>query len=121
MSHIPDGPSTARPPQQTDLKALIHARRAELIKVLVELKADTRIEAAESRERLKAKLSELAHVVKWGVADDWASVGEPVTKKLQRWLAESAHQVPPEPATTAARASSPAPANTPAPAKAGQP
>lgn len=105
----PNGPSTAKQPQQPDLKSLIHARRAELIKVLVELKADTRIEAADARHRIKTKLSELAHVVKWGVVDDWASVGEPVTTKLQQWLAESAHQVPPEPATTVMSTSSPAP------------
>ncbi|HEY6177423.1 MAG TPA: hypothetical protein VIX73_23360 [Kofleriaceae bacterium] len=106
----PDGSSIA---EQPDLQSRINARRAELIKVLVGLKVDTRIEAAEARDKLKARLSELAHVVKWGVADDWKSVSEPVIKKLQQWLAESAYQVPSAPAATAA------PASTPALAKAG--
>jgi hypothetical protein len=120
MSKTPHDDATATQPQP-DLKALIHARRAELIKVLVELKADTGMAAAEARDKLKARLSELAHVVKWGVVDDWASVGDPVTKKLQQWLVESARQVPPGRATAAALVSTPAPASTPAPGKAGQP
>jgi len=121
-----DGQPIANQPQQPDLESLIKVRRAELIKVLTELKADARIGSSEARDKLKARLSELAHLVKWGVADGWASVGEPVTKKLQQWLAESAHQVPAAPATTAAPtstptpASTPAPASTPVPAKAGQ-
>ena len=105
----PDGSSIA---EQPDLQSRINARRAELIKVLVGLKVDTRIEAAEARDKLKARLSELAHVVKWGIVDSWASVGEPVAQKLRDWLAESAHQVPASAATTG-------PASAPAPVKAG--
>lgn len=125
MTH--DVQPIANQPQQPDLESRIKARRAELIKVLGELRADTRIGSAQARDKLKARLSELAHVVKWGVVDGWASVGEPVTKRLQQWLAESAHQVPAAPATTAAPASTPTPASTPAPAstpvpaKVGQP
>lgn len=111
----PNGPSTAKPPQQPDLRSLINTRRAELLNVLAALKTDTRIEAVEARGRIKAKLSELAHVVKWGVVDDWANVGGPVTRKLQQWLTESTQQVPPAPATTAVSTT------TPAPAKAEQP
>lgn len=127
MTHMThDGQPIANQSQQPDLESRIKTRRAELIKVLADLKSDTRIEAAEARDKLKAKLSELAHVLKWGVVDGWASVGEPLTQKLQQWLAESAHQVPAAPATTAAPASTPmpmstpAPASTPVPAKAGQ-
>src|ERR1051325_11221428 len=113
MSNIPhDAEPTANQPQQPDLESRIRARRAELIKVLTELKADTRLGSAEARDKLKAGLSELAHVVRWGIVDSWASVGEPVAQKLRDWLAESAHQVPASAATTG-------PASAPAPVKAG--
>ena len=93
MSKTPHDDATATQPQP-DLKALIHARRAELIKVLVELKSDTGMAAAEARDKLKARLSELAHVVKWGVVDDWASLGYKVKNRLEHWLAESKGQLP---------------------------
>jgi hypothetical protein len=78
---------------EPDLESRVAARRAELIAKLVELKADTRREAIEGRDKLKAKLSELAHIVKWGIVDGWASLGGPVTHKLDQWLAESARQL----------------------------
>jgi hypothetical protein len=78
---------------EPDLESRVTARRAELIAKLVELKADTRREAIEGRDKLKAKLSELAHIVKWGIVDGWASLGGPVTHKLDQWLAESARQL----------------------------
>ena len=78
---------------ETDLESRIKARRGELIDKLGGLRGDKRPEAAESRNRLKAKLSELAHIMKWGVADGWASVGTPLTDKLEEWLAEAAHQL----------------------------
>ena len=78
---------------EPDLESRVTARRAELIAKLVELKADTRREAIEARDKLKAKLSELAHIVKWGIVDGWASLGDPVTHKLDQWLAESARQL----------------------------
>src|SRR5437762_2650602 len=93
MTH--DGQPTANQPQQPNLESRINTRRAQLIKALANLKADTRVAAAEARDKIKSRLSELRHVVKWGVADGWASVGEPVTNKLEHWLAESAHQLPP--------------------------
>lgn len=89
----PDGPSMATPPQQADLESRIATRRAALIKTLGELKTDVRAEAAVSRDKLKARLSELAHVVKWGIVDGWASIGKPVTDKLEHWLVETAPQV----------------------------
>ncbi len=78
---------------EPDLESRVTARRAELIAKLIELKADTRREAIEARDKLKAKLSELAHIVKWGIVDGWASLGGPVTHKLDQWLAESARQL----------------------------
>jgi hypothetical protein len=77
---------------EPDLESRIKVRRAVLIGRLGELKADKRVEAAETRHRLKTKLSELAHVVKWGIVDDdgWANLGGPMTLKLEQWLVESA-------------------------------
>jgi hypothetical protein len=89
----PDGPSMATPSEQPDLQSRIATRRAALIKTLVELKADTRAEAAVTRDKLKAKLSDLAHVVKWGIVDGWVGIGKPLTDKLEHWLVETAPQV----------------------------
>ena len=88
-------PPQLQPPQPTsepDLESRIRQRRAELIAKLAKLKGNGP-EATESRDKLKAKLSELAHIVKWGVADGWASLGDPLTNKLEQWLAESARQL----------------------------
>jgi hypothetical protein len=76
-----------------DLESRIRERRAEMIDKLGALRGDVRAESVESRDKLKAKLSELAHIVKWGVVGGWASVGAPVTNKLEQWLVESARQL----------------------------
>jgi hypothetical protein len=73
----------------TDLESRINTRRNEIIARLVELKADTRIEVAEARDKLKAKLSELRHIIKEGVVDGWASIGDVVKQRLDHWLANS--------------------------------
>ncbi|TMQ07896.1 MAG: hypothetical protein E6J90_42015 [Deltaproteobacteria bacterium] len=78
-----------------DLESRIRRRRAELIGKLGELRPDQRLGAAEARDKVKAALSELAHLVKWGVVDGWASIGDPVTHKLEQWLADSARQLIP--------------------------
>jgi hypothetical protein len=70
-----------------DLESRITARRAEIIARLVELKADTRSEAAETRDKLKAKLSELGHIIKQGVVDGWANLHDVVKQRLDHWLA----------------------------------
>jgi hypothetical protein len=82
-------PDVAEP----DLESRIKQRRAQLLGKLGELQADMRLDAAEVRDKLKATLSELKHVLKWGIADGWASVGGPVTHKLERWLVDSARQL----------------------------
>jgi hypothetical protein len=80
-------PIAARPAgSELDLEARIRVRRAELKAKLVELKGDRRMEAGESRDTLRAKLSELAHVLKWGVVDDWASLGDNMKRRLEHWL-----------------------------------
>lgn len=83
-------PATSEP----DLESRIKVRRTELIATLHELRADKRIEAREAGDKLRAKLSELAHILKWGVVGDWASTGDQVKHKLEHWLTETARQSP---------------------------
>jgi hypothetical protein len=77
-----------------DLESRIRLRRAELFVRLRELRADRRLEAADARDRVKAKLSELTHLLKWGISDGWDSLGEAVKRRLEHWLRESGHQLP---------------------------
>jgi hypothetical protein len=78
---------------EPDLESRIKERRAELMGKLGELRGDLRAGTAEARTRLKATLSELSHIVKWGVVDGWASVSAPITHKLERWLTDSASRL----------------------------
>jgi hypothetical protein len=73
----------------SSLESRISARRMELIHKIHELKTDTRVGAVEARDKLKAKLSELAHIIKEGVVDGWTSLGDIAQRKLDHWLAES--------------------------------
>jgi prephenate dehydrogenase len=78
---------TAAP--EADLESRIDQRRAELIATLGELRADLRLATTEVRDRMKARLSELAHIIKVGVVDGWTNLGDTVKHKLEHWLAES--------------------------------
>src|SRR5258707_9886072 len=60
---------------EPDLESRIRLRRAELFVRLRELRADRRLEAGEARDKVKAKLSELSHLLKWGISDGWSSLG----------------------------------------------
>jgi len=53
-----------------------------------------KIDAIEAGDELKAKLSELSHIIKGGVVDGWASLGNKVKSRLERWLVESARHLP---------------------------
>jgi hypothetical protein len=92
-SEIPSEVAVPLATSELDLESRIRERRAELIGRLRELKRDLRIEASEARHKLKARLSELAHIVEWAIVDGWASIGVPVTHKLEQWLTESARQL----------------------------
>jgi hypothetical protein len=74
-----------------DLESRIQQRRGEMIATLGRLKAEPRLAATEVRDRLKAQLSELAHIIKMGVVDSWANLGDIVKHKLEHWLADSEH------------------------------
>jgi hypothetical protein len=72
-----------------DLESRIQQRRGEMIATLGQLRADSRLAATEVRDRLKAQLSELAHIIKVGVVDGWTNLGDTVKHKLEHWLADS--------------------------------
>lgn len=74
---------------EADLESRIQQRRAELIATLSQLRADPRLATTEIRDRMKARLSELAHIIRVGVVDGWTNLGDTVKHKLEHWLAES--------------------------------
>lgn len=65
-----------------ELKDRVEARRHQLLSKYNELKADTRREASEARERLKARLDELEDSLKSG----WNNMSDAVKAKLNQWL-----------------------------------
>ena len=79
---------------EPDLESRVRVRRVELVARLRELRADKRLGATEASDKLKAKLSELSHILKWGVVDGWASLGDSMKHRLEHWLAESKPQLP---------------------------
>ena len=82
-----------RASSEPDLESRIRRRRAELIGKLRELRTGAGLEVVQASDKLKAKLSELAHIVKEGVVDGWTSVGDAVKHKLEHWLSESERSV----------------------------
>jgi hypothetical protein len=90
------GTDVPRATSDSDLEARVKVRRVELVARLRELREDTRHEAGEAGDKLKAKLSEVGHIIKDGVVDGWSSLGDAVKQKLERWLAESVRPVPPQ-------------------------
>jgi hypothetical protein len=71
-----------------DLEGTIETRRAEIVARLGELKHDVRLEAADERDKLKSKLSELAHLIKENVVDGWANIAAVGKIKLGHWLGQ---------------------------------
>jgi hypothetical protein len=71
------------------LEARVTARKAELIAEIIEHKKNScRVGAAEAIDNLKARLSELAHIVKEGVVDGWTNVGPKARTRLDAWMAK---------------------------------
>ena len=85
MSVAPVNPPTAT--RQTELELRVESRKRELIAEIVEHKKNSsRPGAADAIERAKARLSDLAHIVKEGVADGWANVGPSARRRLDEWM-----------------------------------
>jgi hypothetical protein len=71
------------------LETQVTARKAELIAEIIEHKKNScRFGAAEAVDRLKARLSELTHIVKEGVVDGWTNVGPHARTRLEEWMAK---------------------------------
>jgi hypothetical protein len=69
------------------LEARVANRKKTLISEIVEHKTNSsRAGAAEAIATIKARLSELAHIVKEGVVDGWANVGANARIKLEEWI-----------------------------------
>ncbi|HZJ63527.1 MAG TPA: hypothetical protein VFD36_08360 [Kofleriaceae bacterium] len=82
---------------EANLESRVNTRRAELIFKLTELRASLHLDAVEAGDRVKARLSELSHIVKEGVVDGWGNLGDTVKRKLDRWLDDSARQLVAQP------------------------
>ena len=77
----------SKPYNASDLETRVTNRKRDLISEIVELKKSSRVGAAEAIDKLKARLSELAHIVKEGVVDGWANVGAHAQRRLDDWIA----------------------------------
>ena len=71
-----------------ELKDRVEARKHELLSKFNELKADTRKEAAETRDQIKAKLAEIESDLKEG----WDKLSDAVRTKLNSWLDRDDHK-----------------------------
>ena len=74
-------------PKPPDLETRVADRKRELITEIVEHKKSSHPGAAEAIARLAARLAELAQIMKDGVVDGWANVGEGARRKLDDWIA----------------------------------
>ena len=92
-SQIPPEGAVPHAAADADLESRVKERRAELIDKIGSLRGDKRPGTTESRDKLKARLSELTHIMKWGVTDGWASLSAPLMNRLEQWLAEAARQL----------------------------
>jgi hypothetical protein len=79
------------PVLEVALEQRISARRAELIAKLIDHRGSMHLDEVDAGDKIKAKLSELAHIMREGVVDGWADLGDGVKLKLEGWLTESAH------------------------------
>jgi hypothetical protein len=72
----------------SDLQARVESRKRELISELVEHKKNSsRFGAADEVTKLKARLDELANIVKGVVGSGWANVAPSARVRLDAWMA----------------------------------
>jgi hypothetical protein len=80
---------TTRSIQPPDLETRVANRKRELIAELVEHKKNSsRAGAVAAVDKLKLRLTELAHIVKESVVDGWSNVGPSATLRLDEWIAK---------------------------------
>lgn len=85
------GLAVAPPPAEGGLEQRIGARRGELIAKLIDHRGSMHLDEVEAGDKIKAKLSELAHIMREGVVDGWAELGDGVKLKLESWVTEADH------------------------------
>ena len=66
----------------SELKNRVEAKKHDLLARYNELKADSRKEAADARDKVKAKLDEIAEDIK----DGYENMSDKVKTKLNEWL-----------------------------------
>jgi hypothetical protein len=80
--------ASTKPSAEPDLEARVESRKRDLISEIVEHKKNcSRAGAAEAIERAKARLTELAHILKEGAVDGWANVRPSARLELDEWMA----------------------------------
>jgi hypothetical protein len=71
----------------TELETRVTNRKRELISEIIEHKKNScRAGAAEAIDRIKARLSDLGHIVRLDLVDGWANVGPEAKLALDRWV-----------------------------------
>jgi hypothetical protein len=74
------------PTSPSDLETRVETRKRALIAEIIEYKQNSsRASSVEAIGRAKARLNELAHIVKLGVADGGATFSPATTRKLDEW------------------------------------
>lgn len=68
------------------LESRVITRKRELIAELIEYKKRSGGHATETVQRLRQRLAELDHLVKWGVVDGWDQVSDAVRARLDLWV-----------------------------------
>jgi hypothetical protein len=80
-------------PSEVGLEARINVRRAELIAKLIEIRGSAHLDSVDAGDKVKARLSELAHIMREDVVDGWSTLSDTVKQRLDRWLTESAQHL----------------------------
>lgn len=71
----------------TNLEVRVADRKRELIAEILEHKKSLRAGAPEAIDRLKDRLYDLTHIVKQGVVNGWANIGDSAKLELDAWIA----------------------------------
>lgn len=79
------GPTRSSP---NDLESRVERRKREWISEIVEHKKNSsRASAGAEIDRARAKLLDLAYILKAGVTSGWANVSPSATLRLDEWIA----------------------------------
>lgn len=81
--------SAKQSPPISDLESRVTYRKQSLISEILEHKKNScRAGAAESVDKIKDRLSELAHIMKAAVVGGWANVDPSGKLRLEEWIAK---------------------------------